>query len=344
MAMIEVKNLYKTFSTKEAEVEALKNINFRVEAGDVYGIIGMSGAGKSTLVRCLNLLETPTSGSVEVDGISLTQLDDRKLRQLRAQIGMIFQNFNLMMQSTVLANVCFPLKIHGTGGQAAKKKARELLKTVGLEEKASAYPAQLSGGQRQRVAIARALACDPRILLCDEATSALDPQTTQQILALLREINQKTGITIVIITHSMSVVREICNHVAIVEKGELVENGSVEEVFAHPKSDAAKRLIIEGRDPEEWKENRASLVSKTEEKHTGRKVRIVFSRNSSYEPVVANMVLQFGEPVNILKANTKDVQGVARGDMILALSKEGEIADRQIRYLKDHELSVEVLD
>ena len=344
MAIIEVKNLSKTFASKETDVEALKQINFSVDAGDIYGIIGMSGAGKSTLVRCLNLLETPTSGTVEVDGISLTQLDDRKLRQLRAQIGMIFQTFNLMMQSTVLANVCFPLKIHGVRGAVARKKARELLKTVGLEEKAGAYPSQLSGGQRQRVAIARALACDPRILLCDEATSALDPQTTQQILSLLRKINQKTGITIVIITHSMSVVREICNHVAIVENGELVEAGSVEEVFAHPRSDAAKRLIIEGRDPEEWKESRITLAPKTEEAHTGRRVRVVFSKNSSDEPVVANMVLQFGEPVNILKANTKDVQGVARGDMILALSQKGEIADRQIQYLKDHELSVEVLD
>ncbi len=250
--IVEVKHLSKTFTTKEGQVDALRDINLSIEKGDIYGIIGMSGAGKSTLVRCLNFLEVPTSGQVIVEGQDLGSLSDRELRALRSSIGMIFQSFNLLMQKSVIDNVCFPLQIQGIRKKDAVIKARELLKTVGLEDKEKAYPAQLSGGQRQRVAIARALACDPKILLCDEATSALDPQTTASILDLLKKINAETGITIIIITHQMSVVREICNNVAIIEKGSLVENGLVEEIFTHPKSRAAKQLIIEGKDPDEW--------------------------------------------------------------------------------------------
>ncbi|MBR5047930.1 MAG: ATP-binding cassette domain-containing protein, partial [Eubacterium sp.] len=261
MPIIEVKELYKTFETKDRTVEALKNINFSVEPGDIYGIIGMSGAGKSTLVRCLNFLEVPTKGSVIVEGNNLSELTPPALRELRSSIGMIFQSFNLLMQSNVLDNVCFPLTVHGTSRKKARKKAAQLLKTVGLEDKATAYPAQLSGGQQQRVAIARALACDPKILLCDEATSALDPQTTHQILELLRRINQDTGITIIIITHSMNVVREICHNVAIVEEGEIVEDGLVEDIFTHPKSRAAKRLIVEGKDPDYYDETQTAGLS-----------------------------------------------------------------------------------
>ena len=248
--IVEVRNLSKTFLTKDGQVDALRDINLSVEKGDIYGIIGMSGAGKSTLVRCLNYLEVPTEGQVLVEGQELGQLSDKELRALRSSIGMIFQSFNLLMQKSVLDNICFPLQIQGVKKKDAIVKARELLNTVGLADKEKAYPAQLSGGQRQRVAIARALACDPKILLCDEATSALDPQTTASILALLRKINAETGITIIIITHQMSVVREICNHVAIIEKGQLVENGLVEEIFTHPKSRAARQLIIEGKDPD----------------------------------------------------------------------------------------------
>ena len=260
--IVEVKHLSKTFTTKEGQVDALRDINLSIEKGDIYGIIGMSGAGKSTLVRCLNFLEVPTSGQVIVEGQDLGSLSDRELRALRSSIGMIFQSFNLLMQKSVIDNVCFPLQIQGIRKKDAVIKARELLKTVGLEDKEKAYPAQLSGGQRQRVAIARALACDPKILLCDEATSALDPQTTASILDLLKKINAETGITIIIITHQMSVVREICNNVAIIEKGSLVENGLVEEIFTHPKSRAAKQLIIEGKDPDEWtsEENAAGTV------------------------------------------------------------------------------------
>ena len=343
MAIIEIKNLYKTFTTKDSKVEALKDINFSVESGDIYGIIGMSGAGKSTLVRCLNFLERPTSGSVLVEGKDLNDLSSSELRSLRRNIGMIFQGFNLLMQSNVIDNVTFPLTIHGMPKGKAREKAMELLDIVGLAEKANAYPAQLSGGQRQRVAIARALANDPKILLCDEATSALDPQTTQQILTLLKKINKDTGITIIIITHSMNVVREICRNVAIVEKGEIVEDGLVEAIFTHPKSKAARRLIIEGKDPEDWDEERAeeSPSPIVEQLKEDQRIRIVFSSNSSYEPVIANMILTFGAPVNILYAATKDVNGVARGEMILGLAKDTEIAEKQIAYLKDRGLAVE---
>ncbi len=338
--IVEVKHLSKTFTTKEGQVDALRDINLSIEKGDIYGIIGMSGAGKSTLVRCLNFLEVPTSGQVIVEGQDLGGLTDKELRALRSSIGMIFQSFNLLMQKSVIDNVCFPLQIQGIKKKDAVGKARELLKTVGLEDKEKAYPAQLSGGQRQRVAIARALACDPKILLCDEATSALDPQTTASILDLLKKINAETGITIIIITHQMSVVREICNNVAIIEKGSLVENGLVEEIFTHPKSRAAKQLIIEGKDPDEWtiEENTAGTVPLL---HEDRRIRIVFGTQSSFEPVIANMVLTMGTPVNILRADTKDVHGVARGEMILGLPADKELQERMISYLIERGLDVE---
>ncbi len=350
MAIIEVKNLSKTFTTKDTKVEALKNINFSVEEGDIYGIIGMSGAGKSTLVRCLNYLEVPTQGTVTTFGKELGTLSGKELRRLRGSISMIFQGFNLLMQRTVLDNIIFPLTLQEQklSRQEARKKAEELLEIVGLSEKAKAYPAQLSGGQKQRVAIARALASDPKILLCDEATSALDPQTTQSILQLLRRINEETGITIVIITHQMSVVREICRHVAIVESGEIVEDGLVEDIFTHPKSRAARQLIIEGKDPDEWEKEQegqkaAQHTKLQSELHETRRVRIVFSTNSSYEPVIANMILETGHPVNILRADTKDIGGVARGEMVLGLDNDPAAADRQIAYLEERGLAVEEL-
>ncbi len=335
--IIEVQNLSKTFETKDATVEALKDISLQIEAGDIYGIIGMSGAGKSTLVRCLNYLEKPTAGKVLVEGQELGQLSDRELRKLRSSIGMIFQSFNLLMQKNVIDNICFPLQIQGVAKKDAREKARELLKTVGLSDKEKAYPAQLSGGQKQRVAIARALACDPKILLCDEATSALDPQTTASILELLRKINKEMGITIIIITHQMSVVQEICQHVAIVEHGTLVENGSVEQVFTRPQSRAARQLIIEGKDPDEWE----GISRQKPVLHEGKRIRIVFSSNSSFEPVIANMILQFGTPVNILKADTRDVGGTARGQMILGLPADEKQQAEMISYLEQRGLAVE---
>ena len=244
MSIIQIDNLSKTFDSKDNQVHALKGVTLSIEEGEIFGVIGLSGAGKSTLVRCLNLLEKPTSGTIVVDGKELLKLSESELRKERQKIGMIFQHFNLLMQRNVLDNVCFPMEIAGLSKKDARKKAIEYLKTVGLEEKAKAYPVQLSGGQKQRVAIARVLASNPRIILCDEATSALDPQTTRNILKLLKSINKEFGITIVIITHEMRVIEEICDKVAVLDHGRLAELGSVSEVFSSPKTNAAKRLIL----------------------------------------------------------------------------------------------------
>lgn len=330
--MIQIKDVTKTFVGKDNTVEALKGINLDIHKGEIYGIIGMSGAGKSTLVRCLNFLERPTSGTVLIEGKDLSTLKDSELRKVRTQIAMIFQHFNLLMQRTVLDNICFPMEITNTPRKDAVKRARELLEIVGLTQKELAYPAQLSGGQKQRVAIARALATNPKILLCDEATSALDPTTTKAILALLKEINEKYGITIVIITHEMTVVQEICSHVAIIDEGSLAETGTVEEVFSRPRSKAAKKLVFRGE-------------GKTYDEMRGKRcIRIVFSSNSSYEPVIANMVLACNTPVNILLADTQDIGGVAHGQMILQLPEEEAVAEKMIQYLKNRKLEVEELD
>lgn len=325
MSVIEIKNLVKRFEVENNTVVALDNINLSIEKGEIFGIIGMSGAGKSTLVRSINFLEKPTEGSVKIDGVDLSELQGRELRKMRAQIGMIFQGFNLLEQRNVLGNVCFPLELAGVRRSEAKERARELLKIVKLEDKEKAYPSQLSGGQKQRVAIARALATNPRILLCDEATSALDPQTTTAILNLLKEINERLGITIVIITHQMSVVTEVCHKVAIIDNGKLVESGSVEEIFASPRSDAAKELIL-------GKDIRYTPVEKLE---TDKVVRIVFTENSAYEPVLANVILKTGNPVNILKADTKNINGKAVGEMILGLPEEEDTRTEIIEYLKE---------
>ncbi len=328
--MIKIENVSKTFRGKENTVEALKGITLEIGAGDIYGIIGMSGAGKSTLVRCLNFLERPTEGTVYVEGRDLSAMSEKELRRMRTSVAMIFQHFNLLMQRTVLDNVCFPMEIAGVPKKEARERARRYLEIVELSDKEKAYPAQLSGGQKQRVAIARALAMDPKILLCDEATSALDPTTTRSILALLKEINQKYGITIVIITHSMEVVQEICTRVAIIDAGVLAESGTVEEVFASPKSKAAKRLVFQG-------ERKVALMK------SKRCVRIVFTENSSFEPVIANMVLECRASVNILLADTKDIGGIARGQMVLQLPEDEQTAEKMIAYLKERNLAVEEL-
>ena len=338
MVEIEVKHLSKTFEQKGITVHALQDINLNIELGDIYGIIGMSGAGKSTLVRCLNYLERPTEGEVLIEGKDLGSLNEKELREQRSDIAMIFQHFNLLMQKSVLDNICFPLQIQGVKKKEARTKARELLKTVGLEEKEKAYPAQLSGGQKQRVAIARALAVNPKILLCDEAMSALDPQTTASILALLKQINEQFGITIVIITHQMSVIREICNRVAIIERGALVEDGSVTDIFNHPKSKAAKELILRDRPDTEADRKQDALVGQLK---SNRKIRIVFSDNSAFEPVIANMILKFETPVNILRADTKNVGGVAKGEMILGLPEDKHLQVDIEQYLTDCGLEIE---
>ncbi len=329
--IIRIKDLGKTFTGKDNSVEALKNINLDIHKGDIYGIIGMSGAGKSTLVRCLNFLERPTTGTVLIEEKDLSTMKDSELRQTRTQISMIFQHFNLLMQRTVLDNICFPMYITGYSKKDAKKRALELLSIVDLTEKAEAYPAQLSGGQKQRVAIARALATNPKILLCDEATSALDPTTTKAILKLLKEINDNYGITIVIITHEMSVVQEICTHVAIIEKGELAENGTVEEVFTNPHTEAAKKLVFQ-------------TETATVQMGGKRCIRIVFNEISSFEPVIGNMVLECKAPANILMADTRNINGIAHGQMILQLPEEEQLANKMIHYLQERKLTVEELE
>ena len=321
--IIQIQHLTKTFGSGEGAVTALEDINLDIQSGEIFGIIGLSGAGKSTLVRCINLLERPTSGSVVVNGKEMTSLTERDLRQARRSVTMIFQGFNLLMQRTVLQNVCFPMEISGVSKQRQKERALELLDLVGLQDKAGAYPAQLSGGQKQRVAIARALATDPKVLLCDEATSALDPTTTASILELLKDLNEKLGVTVVVITHQMSVIEEICSRVAIIADSHIVESGAVSEVFRHPKTSAARQLIIPG--------------SEAARKFTGQgKVyRITFDGTTSDQPVVAGMVLACGEPVNIWFADTRDIDGKAYGHMLVQLPENEVTAGRMLSYLDE---------
>ena len=307
--MIKLQNICKTFDGAGGKVEALKNITLDIGDGEIYGIIGMSGAGKSTLVRCINMLETPTEGEVVIDGVEMSKLTPAELRKKRREITMIFQGFNLLMQRTCLHNVCFPMELAGMKKADAKRRALELLDIVGLPDKAGAYPAQLSGGQQQRVAIARALATDPKVLLCDEATSALDPNTTHQILELIKDINKKTGITVVVITHQMSVVEEICTHVAILDNGVVVEEGAVGAVFASPKSDAAKRLVFPAGEDE-------SVSDPTTEK----RLRVIFSGSGAAStPLISTMAIEKGILVNIVSASTRSYAGKTYGSMLLGV-------------------------
>lgn len=322
--MIEVKNLCKTYHTKQRDVEALKNVSFEVNDGEIFGIIGLSGAGKSTLIRSLNLLEKPDSGSVIIDGDNLQELSENDLRLKRRKIGMIFQSFNLLMQKTALENVCFPMDINGVNKKEAKEKALEYLKIVGLEDRANSYPSQLSGGQKQRVAIARVLASNPEILLCDEATSALDPETTKSILHLIKDINEKYGITVVLITHEMSVIQEICNRCVVLEDGKLMEENTVEELFRHPKTAAARRLII-------------NSTNQLKNMSGGKIVRVAFEESNTSEPVIANLILEFKKPVNILESNITSINGNSRGQMMIQLPDDDKLANKMIAYLKKSE-------
>lgn len=330
--IIQLKNISKTFVTDKGEFKALEDINLDISRGSIYGIIGMSGAGKSTLVRCINYLEVPTEGSVVIDGKELGSLTEKGLREERKSIGMIFQHFNLLQQKNVIDNVSFPLRINGVNKKDAHKRAAELLEIVGLADKANSYPVQLSGGQQQRVAIARALAGNPKILLCDEATSALDPQTTKSILELLKNINEKYGITIVIITHQMAVVREICSHVAVISKGHIVENGEVSDVFSRPKTKEARELIMLESGENTWY---------NESSEDDNCVRIVFTENSAYEPVISNMIKKFNCDVSIYQADTKKINGKTTGEMIIGLPKDNELSRQLKDYLTEKGIIVE---
>ena len=307
--MIEIKNLCKTYSLTDGSVEALKDVSLSIPDGDVFGIIGMSGAGKSTLVRCINMLERPTAGSVVIDGKDLTKMTEKELRAERQSITMIFQGFNLLMQRNCLRNVCFPMELSGVPKAEAREKAMNLLNLVGLPQKAKAYPAQLSGGQQQRVAIARALATNPKVLLCDEATSALDPNTTHAILELIKDINKKLGITVIVITHQMSVVEEICNRVAILDGGEVVEEGLVGTVFASPKSTAAKRLVFPNGADE--------IVSNPSNE---KRIRLIFNGASTTgTPLIARMAVEKHILANIVSAGTRCVGDRVYGTMLLGI-------------------------
>ena len=319
--MIEIKGLTKTYHSSSGDTTAIRDINLTIEDGDIFGIIGLSGAGKSTLVRCINFLERPTAGSVVFGGVDLGQLDDAGLRAIRKKMSMIFQSFNLLSQRTALKNVTYPLEISGVKHADAVKRARELLALVGLEDKQNSYPSQLSGGQKQRVAIARALATDPQVLLCDEATSALDPNTTRQVLELLKRINAEMGVTIIIITHEMRVIEQICNKVAVIDQSHIVEQGSVKDIFLSPKSKIARELILP----------KSEAVSQVSGKTC---LRIAFDGNSAFEPVISNLTLECHTAVNILGADTKNIDGRAYGQMIVQLPDDPVSVQRIIEYLK----------
>lgn len=327
-SIIKLDKLKKEYPVGKDFITALSDINLEIETGEIFGIIGASGAGKSTLVRCLNLLEKPTDGHVYFEDVDLATLNAKELNKARQSISMIFQQFNLLMQRNVLKNVMFPMEIAKVPKEERKKRAMELLELVGLSDKAKVYPAQLSGGQKQRVAIARALANNPKVLLCDEATSALDPTTTREVLQLIKEINQKLGITVVIITHEMMVIESICNRVAIIAESRIAEIGAVKDIFAKPATEAGRRLVYpDGERNIDFGNSRC--------------IRIVFDGRSSFEPVIANMILDCKEPVNIIYANTKNINGTATGEMVIQLAKDDKVFDKVFAYLKARNLSVE---
>ncbi len=321
-SIIRIQHLTKNFGGGPGEVHALADINLDIQQGEIFGIIGLSGAGKSTLVRCMNLLERPTSGTVLVDGKDMTALSEGELRLQRRKITMIFQSFNLLMQRTCLKNVCFPMEIAGVPRDRARRRAAELLELVGLQDKANAYPAQLSGGQKQRVAVARALATDPKVLLCDEATSALDPTTTVSILELLRDLNAKLGVTVVVITHQMSVIEAICSRVAILDGGQVAELGEVQEIFSNPATDAARRLVYPG----------GASVSQCPA--STRAVRLSFNGGTAYQPLIASVAIDCGVKLNILGADTRNVGGKALGTMLLGLPEDLNEAAKALSYIR----------
>lgn len=321
--LFQLNHVSKIFQDKTSEVVAIDDITLQIHEGEIFGIIGMSGAGKSTLVRILNRLEDVSQGSVIFDEKELGTLSNVELRKVRQSIAMIFQNFNLLMRKNVLQNVMMPMKIAKLDRKVCKERAIEMLRIVGLEDKLKAYPAQLSGGQRQRVAIARALSMNPKVLLCDEATSALDPKITEEILNLLKEINRNMKVTVVLITHEMSVVEKICDRVAIIDHGKLAEVGEVQQIFTNPQSEAAKHLVL----PLVQEDNPFDMTDK-------RCFRIVFDGLSAQEPVIGNLVEHTGLKVNILSANTKSVGGVGYGQMIIEVPDDPKEADIVVDYLK----------
>lgn len=331
--IVRMVHMGKTFHTDSGDVKALDDINLDIKEGSIQGIIGLSGAGKSTLVRCINYLEIPTSGQVLFEGRSLGDMTAAEVREARKKMGMIFQQFNLLDQRNLLKNVTFPLEISGVDKKTANARALELLKLVGLEDRVKNYPSQLSGGQKQRVAIARALATNPKVLLCDEATSALDPKTTGQILDLLKKINREMGVTVIVITHQMSVIEAICDSVAIIDHSHIAESGPVSEIFANPKTEIGRKLILG--------DGNADSIPVSFGNSTNRKIRIVFDGLSAYKPVISEMTLACGIPVNILFANTREVEGKAVGQMVIELPEDRAEADKITDYLVENTITFE---
>ncbi|MGF1738896.1 methionine ABC transporter ATP-binding protein MetN [Photobacterium satsumensis] len=340
--MIEINRVNKVFYQGAKEIHALRDINLTIEQGTIFGVIGSSGAGKSTLIRCVNLLERPTSGHVIVDGIDLTQLSNQELTQARRKIGMIFQHFNLLSSRTVFDNVALPLELAGTNKAGIKTKVDELLELVGLADKSETYPSNLSGGQKQRVAIARALASDPKVLLCDEATSALDPATTQSILTLLKEINRKLELTILLITHEMDVVKSICSEVAIIGDGELVEKGPVGDIFAHPKTELARDFIRSTLDLSIPEDYRTRMVE-TRVANSYPLIRLEFTGASVDAPLISQVAREFNIDISILSSDMDYAGGVKFGLMLAEFFGTEQAADQAINFLRDHKVNVEVL-
>lgn len=328
--IIQIQDLYKSYPSKNGPAVALEHINLDIYPGEIFGIIGLSGAGKSTLVRCINFLEKPTSGTVIFDNQDLSKLNRKELCKARQSMGMIFQQFNLLMQRTALQNICFPMEIAGVKKEEAIARAKELLEIVDMANKADSYPSQLSGGQKQRVAIARALATNPKVLLCDEATSALDPKTTRAILNLLKDISKRLGITVIIITHEMAVIEEICQRVAIIDNHVIAETGTVEEVFSRPKHEATRRLVF----PEE-----RALPSFDK----ARCLRLIFDGTSAMEPVLSNMIIDCKTPVNIMAADTRVIDGETFGQMMIQVPETISHInyERMLAYLEEKHVQVE---
>ena len=341
--LIELIKVCKTFRTDDKEISAVSDVSITVADGDIFGIIGFSGAGKSTLVRCINLLERPDSGSVLIDGQDLTKLSANELRATRKKIGMIFQHFNLMPSRTVFGNVAYPLQGQGLSKQAIQNKVRKLLKLVDIADKETAYPSQLSGGQKQRVAIARALANDPKVLLCDEATSALDPQTTKAILTLLKDLNQKLNLTIVMVTHEMAVVKEICDHVAIMEHGQVVEQGEVFSLFADPKQPITQNFIRTTSNLQKIEELIAEGSPVVQLQPGEVIVRLSYIQKNVSEPLISTLSQRFQISLNIIFADIEIVQDAPIGGTVAILSGEREQITKAMEYLIEKNVGVEVL-
>ena len=338
--MISIKDVQKIFSSKKGQVKAVDDVNLEVKEGEIFGVIGYSGAGKSTLIRMLNGLELPTHGSVTVAGNEVSKIKGSKLRKARQEISMIFQHFNLLWSRTVRENIAFPLEIAGVSRQERLKRVDELIKLVGLEGREDAYPSQLSGGQKQRVGIARALANNPKVLLCDEATSALDPQTTDSILELLVDINERLGLTIVLITHEMHVIRKICHRVAVMEGGRIVEIGPVLDVFRNPKAVITKRFVQQVTEPEETKETIDHLVDLYPK---GKVVQLGFVGESAEQPLITNLIRNFQVTVNILQGKISQTQNGSYGTLFIHVDGEAEEVAKAIEFIHSQQVGVEVI-